>query len=104
MTVTEIASVVIIAYFLVHPRGIGTKFVGLSVLVLLGNMSYTIYLLHWPVFVALTPTTTHVTPWALDVIRMTIVIALAGASWYLMEGPLTRWRRRQLAPVEVKES
>jgi hypothetical protein len=44
------------------------------------------------------------TPWALDIIRMTIVIALAGASWYLMEGPLTRWRRRQLAPAAVKES
>jgi peptidoglycan/LPS O-acetylase OafA/YrhL len=97
MTVTEITSVIIITYFVVNSKGIGTKFMGFSILVLLGNMSYTIYLLHWPVFVALSPTTTHWTPWEINIIRMAIVILLAGASWYLMEKPLTKWRRRELA-------
>jgi peptidoglycan/LPS O-acetylase OafA/YrhL len=104
ITVGEIASVVLIVYFVVHPKGTGTKLVGLSFLVLVGNMSYTIYLLHWPVFVALSPTTTHWNPWVVNVVRMMIVIVLAGASWYLMEKPLTKWRRRELAPVVAKQS
>jgi peptidoglycan/LPS O-acetylase OafA/YrhL len=94
VSVTEVASLIIITYFIIHPKGLGTRVMGLSVLVLFGNMSYTIYLMHWPVFVALSPSTTHWSYWELDVVRMAIVIALALASWYWMEKPLTRWRRR----------
>jgi peptidoglycan/LPS O-acetylase OafA/YrhL len=104
MTVSQIASVIIITYFVIRTKGIGTKFMGISVLVLLGNMSYTIYLLHWPVFVALSPTTTHWATWELYTVRMAIVIGLAAASWYLMEKPLTKWRRRELAPTAAKQS
>jgi peptidoglycan/LPS O-acetylase OafA/YrhL len=104
MTVTEITSVIIIVYFVVNSKGIGTKVMGISILVVLGNMAYTIYLLHWPVFVALSPTTTHWPSWAINIVRMSIVFCLAAASWYLMEKPLTKWRRRELAPVAAKES
>jgi peptidoglycan/LPS O-acetylase OafA/YrhL len=104
MTVTEITSVIIIVYFVVNSKGIGTKVMGISVLVVLGNMAYTIYLLHWPVFVALSPTTTHWPSWIVNIVRMSIVFGLAAASWYLMEKPLTKWRRRELAPVAAKPS
>jgi peptidoglycan/LPS O-acetylase OafA/YrhL len=97
--VSEIASAIIITYFVVHPKGLGTRVMGISILVLIGNMSYTIYLIHWPVFVALSPSTTHWSYLEVDVVRMAIVIPLALASWYLMERPLTRWRRRELDPA-----
>jgi peptidoglycan/LPS O-acetylase OafA/YrhL len=97
--VSEAASLLIIMYFIIHPRGLGTRLMGVSALVLVGNMSYTIYLLHWPVFVALSPSTTHWPYWEVDVVRIAIVVTLALASWYLMEKPLTKWRRRELDPT-----
>ena len=75
--VSELASVVIIMFFIIHPKGIGSKVMGISALVLLGNMSYTIYLLHWPVFVALSPSTTHWPYWLVDIVRIVIVMTLA---------------------------
>jgi peptidoglycan/LPS O-acetylase OafA/YrhL len=104
ITVSEIASLVIIAYFVVHPAGTGTKAMGISILVLVGNMSYTIYLIHWPVFTALSPTTTLWPSWLLDIVRLLIVGAIAVFSWYVIEKPLTRWRRRELAPVVAQPS
>jgi len=98
LPVSQIASAVIITYFIVLPRGLGTRAMGLPLLVVVGNMSYTIYLIHWPIFVALSPSTTGMSYWVLDPLRMAIVIPLAAASWYLMEKPLTRWRRRRLDP------
>jgi peptidoglycan/LPS O-acetylase OafA/YrhL len=81
---------------IIHPKGVGTKLMGISALVLLGNMSYTVYLVHWPVIVPLSPSTTHWSYWQLDVVRIAIVMTLALASWYLIEKPLTKWRRRDL--------
>jgi peptidoglycan/LPS O-acetylase OafA/YrhL len=102
--VSELASVVVIMSFIIHSSGIGSKVMGISALVLLGNMSYTIYLLHWPVFVALSPSTTHWSYWLVDIVRIVIVMALALASWYLMEKPLTKWRRRELDPTHSGEA
>jgi peptidoglycan/LPS O-acetylase OafA/YrhL len=102
--VSELASVIIIMFFIIHPGGVGAKLMGISFLVLLGNMSYTIYLLHWPVFVALSPSTTHWSYWLLDTVRMVIVMTLALACWYVMEKPLTKWRRRELDPTHSSQA
>jgi peptidoglycan/LPS O-acetylase OafA/YrhL len=88
---------------LIQPKGMGTRLFGLSALVLVGNMSYTMYLIHWPIFVAISPSTVGWPYWELDVVRMAIVIPIAVASWYLMERPLMRWRRRELAPGSTVE-
>ena len=97
----EIASAVIIIYFIVQPKGIGTRVIGVSALVLVGNMTYTIYLVHWPIFVAVSPSTGHWPFWVIEVVRLSMVIPLVVASWYLMEKPLMNWPRKALEPARA---
>ncbi len=97
--VTEIASAIIIVYFIVQPKGLGTKVIGISALVLVGNMTYTIYLVHFPVFVAISPSTVGWSLWLIELVRFAIVIPIVVASWYLIEKPLMQWRRKALAPA-----
>jgi peptidoglycan/LPS O-acetylase OafA/YrhL len=99
--VTEISSAVIIVYFIVQPKGLGTKVIGISALVLVGNMTYTIYLVHFPVFVAISPSTVGWPLWVIELVRFAIVIPIVVASWYLVEKPLMRWRRKALAPTSA---
>jgi peptidoglycan/LPS O-acetylase OafA/YrhL len=97
--VAELASVVFIVYFIVHPKGAGTRLIGISALVLVGDMTYTIYLVHYPIFVAVSPTTVGWPFWLIEVVRIALVIPLVVASWYLVEKPLMQWRRRALTPT-----
>jgi len=101
LPVAEAASAIIITYFLLQPRGLSTRALGIPVLVLLGNMSYSIYLLHWPVFVAISPFTVRWPFWVYETIRLAVVLSLALASWYLVEQPLMLWRRKALDPVRL---
>ncbi len=89
-----VLSAVVIVYFVVHPEGAGSQFVGLTPFVLLGNLSYTLYLVHWPIFVAVSPSSTHWPFAAVEVVRLAIAATIALTSWYLVEKPLMDWRRR----------
>jgi peptidoglycan/LPS O-acetylase OafA/YrhL len=99
LPVSEVASALIIVYFIVQPRGIGTRVMGLSALVFVGNMSYTIYLIHWPIYVAISPFTVRWSYPVMDLARAALIIPIALASWFLVERPLTQWRREKLDPV-----
>ncbi len=99
LPVSEVASAVIIVYFIIHPSGWGTRLAGLSVFVFIGNMSYTIYLVHWPVYVAISPYTVRWSYATTELVRLAVIVPLAMASWYLMEKPLMNWRRRTLDPA-----
>jgi peptidoglycan/LPS O-acetylase OafA/YrhL len=81
------------------PTSLGAKFAGLGVLVFIGNLSYTVYLVHFPVYLALQPDMTGWGFWWTEVVRLLIIFAIAIASWYLMEKPLMRWRARNAATV-----
>jgi peptidoglycan/LPS O-acetylase OafA/YrhL len=100
LPVSEVASAVIIAYFIVQPQGWGTRLMGIPILVFFGNMSYTIYLIHWPIYVAISPFTVKWSYWLMDPVRFAIIFPLAIASWYLMERPLMHWRRDKLDPTK----
>ena len=100
LPVTEGASAIIITYFLLQPRA-STRALGIPVLVLLGNMSYAIYLLHWPVFVAISPFTVRWPFWVYETVRLVVILLVALASWYLVERPLMLWRRKALDPVRL---
>jgi len=94
---TTIASAVIITYFVVCPTSLGSKFAGLGVLVFIGDLSYTVYLIHFPVYLAVQPSDTGWSFWPNELFRLAIIFAIAIASWFLMERPLMRWRQRSAA-------
>lgn len=101
LPVSELASALIIAYFIVQPNGLGTRVIGVSALVFVGNMSYTIYIIHWPIYVAINPYTVHWSYPVMDLARAALIIPIALASWFLVERPLMRWRRHALDPTTV---
>ncbi len=99
LPVSEVASAVVIVYFLIHPTGWGTRLTGLSVFVFFGDMSYTIYLIHWPIYVAISPYTVRWSYTKTELVRLAVIMPIAVASWYLMEKPLMKWRRSRLDPA-----
>jgi peptidoglycan/LPS O-acetylase OafA/YrhL len=96
---TTVASAIIIVYFVICPKGIGSRFVGLGVFVFLGDLTYTLYLVHFPVYLALEPGAdgTHWSYWPTELVRLAIIFAIAIGSWFFIEKPLLRWRQRSAA-------
>ena len=94
---TTIASAVIITYFVVCPGSLGSKFVGLGVLVFIGDLSYTVYLVHFPVYLAIQQSSTGWAFWPNELVRLAVIFAIAIGSWFLIERPLMRWRQRSAA-------
>ncbi|MDA8293788.1 MAG: acyltransferase [Actinomycetota bacterium] len=96
MPASEVASAVLIVFFVVVPKGIGSRVVGNLLFVYIGNLSYTVYLVHFPVYLAISPGTMHWTYWPTQCLRVAVILAIAVPSWHFIERPLTRWRRRAL--------
>jgi peptidoglycan/LPS O-acetylase OafA/YrhL/lysophospholipase L1-like esterase len=72
----------------------------------LGVISYGLYLWHWPVLVLATESTTGVSGYPLKALQVGLTVALATASYYVVERPIRRarfsgWRRRSVAPIGV---
>jgi peptidoglycan/LPS O-acetylase OafA/YrhL len=94
---SALAGAVLIAYFVVCPSSTGSKIIGLGFLVFIGNLSYTIYLIHFPVYLAIQQNETGWAYWPNELLRLVIIFGIATASWFLMERPLMRWRQRSAA-------
>jgi hypothetical protein len=69
----------------------------------LGRISYGVYLIHWPVYLWLSPKRIGLSPWPLFLLRVAVTLALAVASYHLVEQPIRRGRKltgwRPLAAV-----
>lgn len=104
--VTAGCSVAIIAASM--RTGLLRSALGLRPLVALGRISYGVYLLHWPVFLWLTPTRTGWAPWPLFLLRMAVTIGAAVVMYRLLERPVrdggglaARWAPRAAVPLAV---
>ena len=94
---STLASAIILTYFVICPGSLGSRFVGLGVLVFIGDLSYTVYLVHFPVYLAVQQSNTG---WAYgpnELFRLVIIFTIAICSWFLIERPLMRWRARSAA-------
>ena len=63
-------------------------------LVWLGRISYGVYVYHWPVFLLATRRSLDLRGWPLFVVRMAITLLVAVISYWLIEQPVRRSRRR----------
>jgi peptidoglycan/LPS O-acetylase OafA/YrhL len=97
------ATVVILAAS--HTKaGLVSKVLSLSPLRWFGMLSYGLYLWHWPLFVFLDAQRTGLDGWPLAAVRMATSVAVAIASYYLIEQPIRRgalvqWRGRLAVPA-----
>jgi peptidoglycan/LPS O-acetylase OafA/YrhL len=66
----------------------------------LGHISYGLYLWHWPIYIILTTERTHLHGWWLSLLRWAVSLAIAAASFFLLEAPI-RYRRRLVTPSRV---
>jgi peptidoglycan/LPS O-acetylase OafA/YrhL len=97
LPLTTIASAVILTYFVICPSSLGSRFVGIGILVFIGDLSYTVYLIHFPIYLAIDQNTTHWAFWPNELVRLVVIFSIAIASWFLIERPLMRWRQRSAA-------
>ena len=74
-----------------HPGPIGVV-AAFAPLAALGRISYGAYLYHWPLYLVLDEARTGLDGWALTAVRIGATIALAAASYHLIEAPIRQGR------------
>jgi hypothetical protein len=67
----------------------------------LGLVSYGVYLYHWPIYLWITPATTGWDRWPTTVLRVAVTLALAIASYLLLERHVIALRRRQRRTLAI---
>ena len=94
LVVFALASITLVHLTVTDRRGVLSRILAVRPLVALGVISYGVYLWHWPVIVYATPGRTGLDGVALDAARVATTLALALASFWLVEQPVRRGRPR----------
>ncbi|WP_068253908.1 acyltransferase family protein [Janibacter corallicola] len=76
----------------IAPGGLLARVMSVGPLVWVGKLSYSLYLVHWPVIVLLDESVTGLDGMALFALRMAISFPLAAGSYYFIENPVRRGR------------
>ena len=87
-----IAAVFVVVPVALEQRGLIARILAMPPLVWLGTISYGVYLWHWPIFLALNGEHTGWAGLPLFAARCAATVAVAAASWWLIEQPIRRWR------------
>lgn len=96
LTAVALAAVAVVAPVALHQRSVVARLLGWRPLVALGAVSYGVYLWHWPIFLILNGERTGWIGLRLFAARCAVTLAVAIASWWLIEQPIRRWH-----PVQV---
>ena len=92
LIVVALAAVLVVASVALEQDGPVARVLAWRPLVWLGAISYGVYLWHWPIFLALNGERTGWSGWPLFALRCAATVAVAAASWWLLEQPIRRWR------------
>jgi peptidoglycan/LPS O-acetylase OafA/YrhL len=92
LIVVAVAAVLVVAPVALDQGSPVARVLAWRPLVWLGAISYGVYLWHWPIFLALNGERTGWSGWSLFAVRCAATIAVATASWWLLEQPIRRWR------------
>ncbi len=90
LAVFALAAVVVVAVVVGGRAGPLGALLSIAPLRWLGIISYGVYLWHWPVIVYATPERTGLDGWTLDAACVAVTLALAVASFVLIERPVRR--------------
>jgi peptidoglycan/LPS O-acetylase OafA/YrhL/lysophospholipase L1-like esterase len=104
LAVTALLVAVVIASVIAETPGPLGRVLSLRPVRWIGLISYGLYLWHWPVYIALSSRRTGLDGPALLAVRLACTVAIATASYYLVELPIRRgglrgWRVRVLTPA-----
>jgi peptidoglycan/LPS O-acetylase OafA/YrhL len=86
----SVGASVFVAYLVVLPRSGPARLLALAPIVYIGQISYGLYLWHFPIFQWLTSYWTGLDPPALFVVRLACTVAAAVISFHLVEMPIRR--------------
>jgi peptidoglycan/LPS O-acetylase OafA/YrhL len=92
LIVVALAAVLVVAPVALDQDGPVARVLAWRPLAWLGAISYGVYLWHWPIFLALNGERTGWSGWRLFAVRCVATVAVAAASWWLLEQPIRRWR------------
>lgn len=95
---TALVTVAVVAAA-VAPDGPVRRVLGVAPLPAIGRISYGLYLWHWPVYVALTPSRTDLDGTALLALRFAVTFLAAGLMAVLLERPMRSGRMRFPVPA-----
>ncbi|MBV8929128.1 MAG: acyltransferase family protein [Mycobacteriaceae bacterium] len=98
LTLVAVAAAAVIAPVALDQESPVARVLAWPPLVWLGTISYGVYLWHWPIFLAIDGERTGSTGLPLFVVRCIATVAVATASWWVIEQPVRRWR-----PVAVPQ-
>jgi len=70
------------------PQGLPARLLSLRPLTFTGQISYGLYLWHWPIFLVLNHARTGLEDWPLFLVRVAVTYGVAVLSWFLVETPV----------------
>ena len=85
-----IATAVVIAAAMHPRRGPVNRLLSFRPICALGIISYGVYLWHWPIFIVLDTSRTHLTGWPLFGLRLAVTLGVSVASFRFVERPIRR--------------
>ena len=88
------------------PTGLPARLLAIRPLTYVGQISYGLYLWHWPVILVLDNARTGLEGWRLFLLRAAVSFVIAVLSWHFVEVPIRRrkfttWRTRAWLPVSI---